>query len=190
MLLVIVRSAPGSYDLAQEGLGANGYGEHSPGGFPLGSVLLLEVVLTAILVFTVLAATDRIADVAFAGIPIGLVLTLVHLVGIPVDNTSVNPARSLAPALLVGDWALTQVWVFLVAPLGGGGGPRRAARLTAPSPDLHPERPKAAARRKLEGFTLMSRADPSSLPGRGWGAAAVPGCGLRPRRPAARSSRS
>ena len=75
--------------------------------------------LTFVLVFTVLAATDRIANAAFAGIPIGLVLTLIHLVGIPVTNTSVNPARSIGPAVFVGDWALAQLWLFIVAPLIG-----------------------------------------------------------------------
>ena len=83
-------------------------------------MLIVEVVLTALLVFTVLAATDRIANVAFAGIPIGLVLTLIHLVGIPVDNLSVNPARCIGPAVFVGDWALGQLWLFIVAPLVGG----------------------------------------------------------------------
>jgi aquaporin Z len=78
------------------------------------------VILTALLVFTVLSATDRIANVAFAGIPIGLVLTLIHLVGIPVDNLSVNPARSLGPAVFVGGWALGQLWLFIVAPVIGG----------------------------------------------------------------------
>jgi len=102
-----------------EGFGANGYGAHSPGGFPLGAALLVEIVLTSFLVFTVLAATDRIANAAFAGIPIGLVLTLIHLVGIPVTNLSVNPARSLGPAVFVGDWALAQLWLFIVAPLIG-----------------------------------------------------------------------
>jgi aquaporin Z len=77
-------------------------------------------VLTSFLVFTVLAATDRIASVAFAGIPIGLVLTLIHLVGIPITNTSVNPARSIGPAVFVGGWALGQLWLFIVAPLLGG----------------------------------------------------------------------
>ena len=75
--------------------------------------------LTTFLVFTVLAATDRIASVAFAGIPIGLVLTLMHLVGIPITNLSVNPARSIGPALFVGGWALEQLWLFIVAPLAG-----------------------------------------------------------------------
>jgi aquaporin Z len=120
ILLAVVSGRKGGYDVRMEGLGANGYGAHSPGGFPVGSALVVEIVLTAFLVFTVLASTDRIANVAFAGIPIGLVLTLIHLVGIPVTNTSVNPARSIGPAIFVGGWALSQLWLFIVAPLAGG----------------------------------------------------------------------
>jgi len=119
VLLVIVKGRAGGYDAGAAGLGANGYGDHSPGGYPWGAAFAVEVVLTAFLVFTVLAATDRIAAVAFAGIPIGLVLVLIHLVGIPVDNTSVNPARSIGPAIFVGGWALEQLWLFVVAPLVG-----------------------------------------------------------------------
>src|SRR5690349_16247721 len=88
-------------------------------GFSLGAAALTEIVLTAFLVFTVIGATDLIAPVGFAGIPIGLVLTLIHLVGIPVTNTSVNPARSIGPALFVGGWAISQLWLFIVAPLLG-----------------------------------------------------------------------
>jgi aquaporin Z len=120
ILLAIVSGRKGGYSASVEGLGANGYGAHSPGGFAVGSALAVEVILTALLVFTVLAATDRIANVAFAGIPIGLVLTLIHLVSIPVTNTSVNPARSIGPAIFVGGWALKQLWLFIVAPLAGG----------------------------------------------------------------------
>ena len=119
LLFVVIRSKAGSYDLSDNGFGANGYGDHSPGGFALGGALIVEVVLTAVLIFTVLAATDRIANAAFAGLPIGLVLTLIHLVGIPVTNTSVNPARSIGPAVFVGGWALEQLWLFIVAPLAG-----------------------------------------------------------------------
>jgi aquaporin Z len=119
VLLVIAKARAGGYDAGAEGFGANGYGDHSPGGYGAGAAFLAEVVLTAFLVFTVLAATDRIASVAFAGIPIGLVLTLIHLVGIPIDNTSVNPARSIGPALFVGDWAIEQLWLFILAPLVG-----------------------------------------------------------------------
>jgi aquaporin Z len=120
VLFIVVKSRTGAYDLSEQGFGANGYGDHSPDGYPLGGALIVELVLTALLVFTVLAATDRIANVAFAGIPIGLVLTLIHLVGIPVDNLSVNPARSLGPAVFVGGWALGQLWLFIVVPLAGG----------------------------------------------------------------------
>jgi aquaporin Z len=119
VLLLIVKGRAGGYDAGAEGFGANGYGAHSPGGYPWGAAFAVEVVLTAFLVFTVLSATDKIASVAFAGIPIGLVLVLIHLVGIPVDNTSVNPARSIGPALFVGGWALRQLWLFIVAPLVG-----------------------------------------------------------------------
>jgi aquaporin Z len=119
VLLIIVGSRKAGYDASVDGLGANGYGDHSPGGYPLGAAFLAEVLLTAFLIFTVLAATDRLANVAFAGLPIGLVLTLIHLVGIPITNTSVNPARSIGPALFVGGWALEQLWLFIVAPLVG-----------------------------------------------------------------------
>ncbi len=120
LLLAIVSARKAGYDAGTDGLGANGYGDHSPDGYPWGAALVVEVLLTAFLVFTVLAATDRIANVAFAGIPIGLVLVLIHLVGIPVDNTSVNPARSIGPAIFVGSWALEQLWLFIVGPLLGG----------------------------------------------------------------------
>jgi aquaporin Z len=120
LLLAIVSARKAGYDAGTDGLGANGYGDHSPDGYPWGAALAVEVLLTAFLVFTVLAATDRIANVAFAGIPIGLVLVLIHLVGIPVDNTSVNPARSIGPAIFVGGWALEQLWLFVVGPLLGG----------------------------------------------------------------------
>lgn len=118
---LIASGAPGGYDPAVKGLAANGYDAHSPGGYGLVAAFVAEVVLTAFLVLTVLGATDVKAPVGFAGIPIGLVLTLIHLVGIPVTNTSVNPARSIGPAVLVGGWALGQLWLFIVAPLIGAG---------------------------------------------------------------------
>ncbi len=118
LLLLVAQGVSGGYDLAL-GFGANGYGEHSPGGYTLLAAFLVEVILTAFLVFTVLGATDVAAPVGFAGVPIGLVLTLIHLVGIPVTNTSVNPARSIGPAIFVGGWALGQLWLFVVAPLLG-----------------------------------------------------------------------
>jgi aquaporin Z len=119
VLLLIAKGLPAGYDLAVGGFAANGYGEHSPTGYSLGAAFLVEVVLTAFLVLTVLGATDVSAPVGFAGIPIGLVVVLIHLVGIPVTNTSVNPARSIGPALFVGGWALGQLWLFIIAPLIG-----------------------------------------------------------------------
>jgi aquaporin Z len=119
VLLIIASSRKGGYDASAMGLGANGYGDHSPGGYSLGGAFPAEAILTAFLIFTVLSATDKLANVAFAGIPIGLVLVLIHLVGIPITNTSVNPARSIGPALFVGGWALEQLWMFIVAPVVG-----------------------------------------------------------------------
>src|SRR5918994_7867695 len=119
ILLVIAQGAPGGYDPSVSGFAANGYGEHSPGKYNLLSAFLVEVVLTLFLVYTVLGATDIRAPVGFAGIAIGLVLALIHLVGIPVTNTSVNPARSIGPAVFVGGWALSQLWLFVIAPLIG-----------------------------------------------------------------------
>ena len=119
LILLIARGAAGGYDLVEAGLGANGFGAHSPAGYSLGSALGAEVILTMFLVITVLGSTDIKAPVGFAGIAIGLVLTLIHLVGIPITNTSVNPARSIGPAIFVGDWAISQLWVFIVAPIIG-----------------------------------------------------------------------
>src|SRR5206468_9113023 len=105
------------------------YGAHSPAGYSLLSALVAEIVLTMFLVLTVLGSTDSQAPVGFAGLAIGLVLTLIHLVGIPITNTSVNPARSIGPAIFVGGWALSQLWLFIVAPLVGallGAGVHRA----------------------------------------------------------------
>ena len=119
VLLLIVKGMPGGYDPSVGGFAANGYAQHSPGQFSLGAAAITEVVLTAFLVFTVSGATDMAAPVGFAGIPIGLVLTLIHLVGIPVTNTSVNPARSIGPAVFVGGWAISQLWLFIIAPLVG-----------------------------------------------------------------------
>ena len=119
VLLLIAKGVPAGYDPAVAGFAANGYGEHSPGRYNLLSALLVEIILTFFLMFTVLGATDIRAPVGFAGIPIGFVLTLIHLIGIPVTNTSVNPARSIGPAVFVGGWALSQLWLFIVAPVVG-----------------------------------------------------------------------
>jgi aquaporin Z len=118
-ILVIAKGGPGGYDPRVMGLGANGFAAHSPGGYALTSCFLAEVLLTAFLVLTVLGSTDIKAPVGFAGLPIGLVLVLIHLVGIPITNTSVNPARSIGPAVFVQGWALAQLWVFILAPMIG-----------------------------------------------------------------------
>ncbi|EHC18518.1 major intrinsic protein [Fischerella thermalis JSC-11] len=106
--------------MISSGLAANGYGEHSPGNFSLLACFLAELVLTFMFLVIILGATDRRAPQGFAPIAIGLALTLIHLISIPVTNTSVNPARSLGPAVFVGGWALQQLWLFWVAPLLGG----------------------------------------------------------------------
>jgi aquaporin Z len=101
------------------GFASNGYGEHSPGGYSLAACLTAEVVLTFMFLMIILGATDARAPKGFAPIAIGLGLTLIHLIGIPVTNLSVNPARSTAPAVFVGGWALEQLWLFWVAPIAG-----------------------------------------------------------------------
>ncbi len=117
-LLFIASGKPG-YDIAVNGLAANGFAEHSPGAYTMMSGLVTEIVLTAGFLLVILGATDQRAPAGFAPIAIGLALTLIHLISIPVTNTSVNPARSTGPALLVGGWALQQLWLFWVAPLLG-----------------------------------------------------------------------
>jgi aquaporin Z len=102
-----------------DGFAANGYAEHSPGGYTLTASVVTELVMTFMFLIVILGATHRSAPVGFAGIAIGLALTLIHLVSIPVTNTSVNPARSTGPALFVGDWALAQLWLFWVVPIVG-----------------------------------------------------------------------
>ncbi|AWN37909.1 aquaporin Z [Methylobacterium radiodurans] len=118
LLYAIASGAPG-FDLAK-GFAANGYGAHSPGGYDLTACLTAEIVLTALFLFIIMGATHGRAPVGFAPLAIGLMLTLVHLVGIPITNLSVNPARSTGPALIVGGWALAQLWLFWAAPLLGG----------------------------------------------------------------------
>jgi aquaporin Z len=103
-----------------DGLAANGYGAHSPGGYSLGAGLLCELAMTFMFLIVILGATDKRAAQGFAPLTIGLALTLIHLVSIPVTNTSVNPARSTGPAVLVGGWALRQLWLFWLAPIAGG----------------------------------------------------------------------
>ncbi|MFY2557061.1 aquaporin Z [Corallococcus terminator] len=121
VVLLIAKGVPGGYQASVAGLGSNGYGIASPEGYGAGAAFLAEVMLTFLLVLTVLGATDAKAPVGFAGLAIGLVLTLIHLVGIPVTNTSVNPARSLGPAVFAGGQALGQLWMFVIAPMLGAG---------------------------------------------------------------------
>ncbi|QGY02426.1 aquaporin Z [Methylobacterium mesophilicum SR1.6/6] len=119
ILLYAIASGAPDFDLAK-GFAANGYGDHSPGHYSLIACFLSEVVLTMMFLFVIMGATHGKAPVGFAPLAIGLCLTLVHLVGIPVTNLSVNPARSTGPALFVGGWAVAQLWLFWVAPLVGG----------------------------------------------------------------------
>ena len=140
LLLAIVKGAPSGYDPVAAGFAANGYGEFSPGGYSLTSALLTEIVLTFVLVYTVLAATDIRAPVGFAGIAIGFVLTLVHLVGIPITNTSVNPARSIGPAIFVGGWAMAQLWLFIIAPFIGAAIAAMVYRVTHTPAEVIPVR--------------------------------------------------
>jgi len=117
-VLYLIASGKAGFDLAG-GFASNGYGEHSPGGYSLQAAFICEVVMTFMFLVVILGATDKRAPAGFAGIPIGLALTLIHLVSIPVTNTSVNPARSTGPAIFVGGWALSQLWLFWVAPIVG-----------------------------------------------------------------------
>lgn len=118
-VLYEIASGISSFSLAA-GFASDGYGAHSPGGYALHACFVCEVVMTFLFVFIILGATDRLAASGFAGVAIGLGLTLVHLISIPVTNTSVNPARSTGPALFAGGWAIHQLWLFWVAPIIGG----------------------------------------------------------------------
>jgi aquaporin Z len=118
VLAVIANGKPG-FDLKASGFAANGFADHSPGHYDWQAAFITEVVLTAIFVLVILGATSARAPMGFAGVAIGLTLTLIHLISIPVTNTSVNPARSFGPAIFVGGWAIKQLWMFFVAPLLG-----------------------------------------------------------------------
>jgi aquaporin Z len=118
-VLSLIATGQAGFDLVQSGFAANGFAEHSPGGYSLGAAFTAEVVLTFFFLLVILGSTDRRAPAGFAPIAIGLALTLIHLISIPVTNTSVNPARSTAPALFVGGWALAQLWLFWLAPIVG-----------------------------------------------------------------------
>jgi aquaporin Z len=119
-VLLVIANGQDGFSASKSGFATNGYGDHSPGGYSLLAVIVAEVVLTAFFLYVILGVTDTRAPKGFAPLAIGLALTLIHLVSIPVSNTSVNPARSIGPALFVGGDALAQLWVFLVAPTVGG----------------------------------------------------------------------
>ena len=119
-ILWAIASGLSGFSLDSNGLGQNGFGDNSPSGYSMFACFIAEVVLTFIFLFAIFGATHRDAPKGFAGVAIGLTLTLIHLVGIPITGTSVNPARSLGPAVFVGGDALTQLWLFIVAPIIGG----------------------------------------------------------------------
>ena len=119
LIIFLIASGKAGFDLKASGFAANGYGEHSPGGYSLVSGLISEVVMTFVFLVVILGSTDKRAPAGFAPIAIGLCLTLIHLISIPITNTSVNPARSTSQALFVGGWALEQLWLFWVAPIVG-----------------------------------------------------------------------
>ena len=118
-VLAVIATGTAGFDLVASGFAANGYAEHSPGGYSMVAALVAEIVLTFVFLMIILGATDGRAPAGLGPIAIGLGLTVIHLVGIPVTNLSVNPARSTGPALFVGGWALSQLWLFWVAPIVG-----------------------------------------------------------------------
>lgn len=118
-VLYLIASGQAGFDVAA-GFASNGYGEHSPGGYSFQAAVIAEVVMTMMFLLVIMGATDRRAPAGFAPIAIGLCLTLIHLISIPVTNTSVNPARSTGVAVYVGDWAVAQLWLFWLAPIVGG----------------------------------------------------------------------
>ena len=117
-ILFLIASGKADFSTAG-GFASNGFGEHSPGGYAMRAALVTEIVMTAMFLFIILGATDGRAPAGFAPIAIGLGLTLIHLISIPVTNTSVNPARSTAVAVFTGGWAISQLWLFWVAPMAG-----------------------------------------------------------------------
>lgn len=119
-VLFIIASGKAGFDVSA-GFASNGYGAHSPGGYSLLAALVIEIVMTMMFLLVILGATDKRAPQGMAPIAIGLCLTLIHLISIPVTNTSVNPARSTGVAIFVGDWALAQLWLFWIAPIVGAG---------------------------------------------------------------------
>ncbi|MEX0446441.1 aquaporin Z [Xenorhabdus sp. SGI246] len=119
-VLYLIASGQSGFNATESGFASNGYGNHSPGGFSLQSAIIIELVLTAFFLIVIFGATDKNAPTKFAPLVIGLALTLIHLISIPVTNTSVNPARSTAVAIFQGTWAIEQLWLFWLVPLIGG----------------------------------------------------------------------
>ncbi|HCM0829359.1 aquaporin Z [Vibrio parahaemolyticus] len=119
-ILYVIATGQAGFDVVGSGFAANGYGEHSPGQYSMLAALVSEIVMTMMFLIVIMGATDKRAPQGFAPIAIGLCLSLIHLISIPVTNTSVNPARSTAVAMYVGDWAVSQLWLFWVAPIVGG----------------------------------------------------------------------
>ncbi|ENJ1725399.1 TPA: aquaporin Z [Vibrio parahaemolyticus] len=119
-ILYVIATGQAGFDVVGSGFAANGYGEHSPGQYSMLAALVSEIVMTMMFLIVIMGATDKRAPQGFAPIAIGLCLTLIHLISIPVTNTSVNPARSTAVAMYVGGWAVSQLWLFWVAPIVGG----------------------------------------------------------------------
>jgi aquaporin Z len=137
-VLYLIASGKPGFDLSG-GFASNGFGEHSPGGYSLIAAMITEIVMAFMFLVVILGATHQRAPVGFAGLAIGLALTLIHLISIPVTNTSVNPARSTGPAIFVGGWALGQLWLFWLAPIVGalaGGWLYRSVLEATPEPDI------------------------------------------------------
>jgi aquaporin Z len=120
LVIYLIATGVDGFSAEKSGFASNGYGEHSPGGFPIGSAILVEIVFTALFIFVIASTSRKSMPGGFTGLTVGLMLTLIHLVTIPVDNTSVNPVRSLSTAVFQGGWALEQLWVFIVFPIVGG----------------------------------------------------------------------
>lgn len=120
LIIFVIANSHSGFSAKDAGFASNGYGTHSPGGFKLGAVILTEIVFTGLFVFVIASTSRKSMSPGFTGVTVGLMLTLIHLITIPVDNTSVNPARSIATAVFQHDWALKQLWVFIIFPIVGG----------------------------------------------------------------------
>ncbi len=145
LVLLGVASGQDGFSAKTSGFASNGYGDHSPAGYNLGAALLVEIVLTAIFLYVIIGATDVRAPAGFAGVAIGFTLVVIHLVSIPVSNTSVNPARSTGPAIIQHGWALGQLWLFWLAPLIGAVVAGASYHLIVGSTAKSPEEPLAAS---------------------------------------------